>query len=160
VQRVSLRVNGAEHAVEAAPSSSLLEVLRDHLGLTGAKYGCGEAQCGACMVLLNGQPVPACVTEVSEAAGKAVTTAEGIADGERLHPVQQAFIDAGALQCGYCTPGMIVSAVALLRERPRPSREEILEFMRPHLCRCGAYGRIVDAIQRAADVIGREGTRR
>ena len=150
----TLTVNGAAREVDAAPTTSLLEVLRDRLGLTGAKYGCGEAQCGACMVLLAGRPIPACVTPLSGTTGQDVTTIEGIADGERLHPVQRAFLELEALQCGYCTPGMIVSAVALLRERPRPSREEVVEYMRPHLCRCGAYSRIIDAVQRAAGAMG------
>ncbi|HXI19381.1 MAG TPA: (2Fe-2S)-binding protein [Chloroflexota bacterium] len=139
--------------INGSPETSLLEVLRDHLGLTGAKYGCGEGQCGACVVLLNGQPAPACITPMSAASGQDVTTVEGLADGARLHTVQQAFVDAEALQCGYCTPGMIVAAVALLRERPRPTDTEITTAMRVHLCRCGAYGRIMRAIHLAADRI-------
>ncbi len=151
MQGVPLIVNGAHRAIESAPDTSLLEVLRDHLGLTGAKYGCGEGQCGACVVLLDGRAAPACITPLSEAQGKDITTIEGLADRDRLHPVQQAFVDAEALQCGYCTPGMIVAALALLRERPRPTDAEITTAMRVHLCRCGAYGRIMRAIHLAAE---------
>lgn len=146
---MELRINDQPRQADVEPDTSLLEVLRDHLGLTGAKYGCGEARCGACVVLLDGVPVPACVTPVREAVGKPVVTVEGIGDGERLHPVQQAFIDENALQCGYCTPGMIVSAVALLQKDPEPTEEEIRTFMEPHLCRCGVQLRIIRAIQRA-----------
>ncbi|HEV2125304.1 MAG TPA: (2Fe-2S)-binding protein [Chloroflexota bacterium] len=146
---MELRINDQPRQADVAPETSLLEVLRDHLGLTGAKYGCGEARCGACVVLLDGVPVPACVTPVREAVGKPVVTVEGIGNGEKLHPVQQAFIDENALQCGYCTPGMIVSAVALLQRDPEPTEEEIRTFMEPHLCRCGVHLRIIRAIQRA-----------
>ena len=147
----ALTVNGSPHTLEEPGDVSLLEVLRDRLGLTGAKYGCGEARCGACVVLLGDKPVPSCVTPLADAAGSDVTTVEALAEGERLHPVQQAFVDTGALQCGYCTPGMIVAAVALLRAHPKPTRAQILEAMDPHLCRCGAYARIVQAIQLAAE---------
>ena len=147
---VRLTVNGAEHALAEHEGVTLLEALRDRLGLTGAKYGCGEARCGACVVLLRGTPVASCVTPLNEAAGADVTTIEGIATGDTLHPVQQALIDAGALQCGYCTPGMIVAAVALLKENPRPTRAQIVAALDAHLCRCGAYARIVHAIQLAA----------
>jgi len=133
-----------------APDTPLLEVLRDRLGLTGAKYGCGEAQCGACVVLLDGQPVPACITTIASAAGRAVTTVEGLAPDGELHPVQQAFIEADALQCGYCTPGMVVAAAALLRATPRPNDAQIMSAMQSHLCRCGAYARIVKAVHLAA----------
>ena len=159
-----LRVNGVSRRVEAERDVSLLEVLRDHLELTGAKYGCGEGQCGACMVLIDGRPSPACVTPLSAAEGAEVTTVEGLATGEdlatgegrRLHPVQQAFVDAGALQCGYCTPGMVVSAVALLRQHPRPDEAAIARFMQPHLCRCGVYPRITRAIHLAAERLAAE----
>src|SRR5947209_14262789 len=119
-----LLVNGARRTVEAAPERSLLSVLREDLDLTGAKYGCGEGQCGACTVLVGGAPVQACVTPVSEVAGKPVETIEGLALGERLHPLQQAFVDCTAMQCGYCTPGMIMAALGLLRRQPDPSEDE------------------------------------
>ena len=148
---VRLTVNGTAHALTEPEGVTLLEALRDRLGLTGAKYGCGEARCGACVVLLRGQPVASCVTTLADAAGADVTTIEGVAKGEALHPVQQAFVDVGALQCGYCTPGMIVAAVALLDQTPRPTRAQIVEALDAHLCRCGAYARIVQAIQLAAE---------
>ena len=147
---VRLTVNGSAHALSEIEGVTLLEALRDRLGLTGAKYGCGEARCGACVVLLRGQPVASCITPVADAGDAEVTTIEGIARGEALHPIQQAFVETGALQCGYCTPGMIVAAVALLRDTPRPTRAQIVEAMDAHLCRCGAYARIIDAIQLAA----------
>ena len=146
---MQLTVNGATREVTAAPETSLLEALRDELGLTGAKYGCGEARCGACVVLLDGAPVASCVTSLAEVAQRTVVTVEGLSDGERLHPVQQAFVDVGALQCGYCTPGMIVAAVALLRAEPEPTYDQIVTAMQPHVCRCGAYSRIVEAIRLA-----------
>jgi nicotinate dehydrogenase subunit A len=147
---IELNVNGEPRSARATPDRNLLGVLRDDLGLTGAKYGCGEGQCGACMVLLDGQAVPACITPVVAAMGRKVTTIEGIADGENLHPLQQAFVDLSAMQCGYCTPGMIVSALALLRRNIDPSEGEIAEHMRVNICRCGSYPRIVAAVQRAA----------
>ena len=150
----SFTVNGARHTLTEPDGVSLLEVLRDRLGLTGAKYGCGEARCGACVVLLGGRPVASCVTSLAEARGEDVVTIEGVAGLQPhlpLHPVQQAFVDVGALQCGYCTPGMIVAAVALLKHTARPTRAQIMEALDPHLCRCGAYARIVQAIQLAAE---------
>src|SRR5436309_14954871 len=145
-----LHVNGARHACDADPDRSLLSVLRDDLGLTGAKYGCGEGQCGACTVLVDGQRVRSCVTRVGTVEGKKVRTVEGLAAGEKLHPVQEAFLECGAMQCGYCTPGMIMSAVELLTIKPAPSREEIVNGMNGNVCRCGTYQRIVTAIDRAA----------
>lgn len=145
-----LVVNGSKRVVNADSSRTLLSVLRDDLDLTGSKYGCGEGQCGACTVLLDGRPIRACTTSVGAARGKAVETIEGLARGETLHPVQAAFLEVGALQCGYCTPGMIVAAAALLRTDPNPDRETILRHMSGHLCRCGVYGRIVAAIEKAA----------
>jgi aerobic-type carbon monoxide dehydrogenase small subunit (CoxS/CutS family) len=146
-----LTINGAPHELGEAPDVSLLEVLRDRLGLTGAKYGCGEAQCGACVVLLDGQPVPACITAIASAAGREVTTVEGLTVDGELHPVQQAFVEADALQCGYCTPGMVVAAAALLRATPHPTHTQIVAAMQSHVCRCGAYARIVKAIDLAAE---------
>lgn len=145
-----LQVNGARRPVQADVDRTLLSVLRDDLGLTGAKYGCGEGECGACTVLLDGRRVRSCTTRVVAAAGKAVRTVEGLAAGDRLHPVQQAFLDAGALQCGYCTPGMVVAAVALLEGKPEPTRDEIVQALNGNICRCGTYTRIVAAVERAA----------
>lgn len=146
----SLHVNGSPQTIDAEPQRTLLSVLRDDLGLTGAKYGCGEGRCGACTVLIDGHPARSCVTRVSAVADKQIATIEGLANGDSLHPVQQAFLDQGALQCGYCTPGMILSAVALLDERPDPSRNDIVRHMVGNVCRCGTYARIVAAIEQAA----------
>jgi aerobic-type carbon monoxide dehydrogenase small subunit (CoxS/CutS family) len=140
-----LTVNGARRRIDADPERTLLSVLRDDLELTGAKYGCGEGQCGACTVLLDAQPVRSCITSVKTAAGKQITTIEGI-----HHPVQDAFLEIGAMQCGYCTPGMIVSAVALLNKTPNPSRDQIVRHMNGNICRCGTYARIIAAIRKAA----------
>jgi nicotinate dehydrogenase subunit A len=147
---LQLTVNGQPRQVRATPDRSLLSVLRDDLDLTGTKYGCGEGQCGACTVLLDGQPVFSCITPVVRAVGRSVQTIEGVADGETLHPLQQAFVDETAMQCGYCTPGMVMNALALLRRNPDPSEDEIVQHMQPNVCRCGCYPRIVAAIRRAA----------
>jgi aerobic-type carbon monoxide dehydrogenase small subunit (CoxS/CutS family) len=157
-----LVVNGGERRVEAPPGESLLAVLRDRLQLTGAKYGCGEGQCGACTVLLDGRAVRSCRIAVEDAAGKRVTTIEGLEQaGGRLHPVQAAFLEAEAFQCGYCTPGMIVAAVALLQKQPDPSEDEIASGLAGNLCRCGTYPRIVAAVKQAALAMrqGRGGAR-
>lgn len=148
---ITLTVNGARHDLREAPDAPLLEVLRDRLRLTGAKYGCGEAKCGACVVLLDGLPVPSCVTAIAGAAGREVTTVEGLATNGDLHPVQQAFVELDALQCGYCTPGMVIAAVALLRSTPHPTDEQIVAAMQSHICRCGAYAPILRAIHLAAE---------
>ena len=145
-----LTVNGASRSVEAPPEETLLSVLRNRLGLTGTKYGCGEGQCGACTVLLDGRPARSCRTQVSEAAGKKITTIEGLAVNGRLHPVQAAFLDAEAFQCGYCTPGMVMAAVSLLRTNPSPSDQDIAKIMDRNVCRCGTYPRIVRAVKLAA----------
>ncbi|MGH9354952.1 MAG: (2Fe-2S)-binding protein [Terriglobia bacterium] len=147
-----LDVNGARHRVNAAPQELLLHVLRDQLALTGTKYGCGEGQCGACTVLLDGQPRRSCLTPVSAAAGKSITTIEGLERNGKLHPLQQAFLEEQALQCGYCTPGMILTASALLRAHPNPTREQIIRFMVGNICRCGVYPQITAAIHRAAEL--------
>ena len=147
---IILLVNGAEHRVEASSDQSLLSVLREQLGLTGTKYGCGEGQCGACTVLLNGKPVRSCRTPTGAATGKKITTIEGLAENGNLHPVQQAFLDVEAFQCGYCTPGMILAATALLTENPNPSEEQIKSRMDGNVCRCGTYPRIIAAVHRAA----------
>jgi aerobic-type carbon monoxide dehydrogenase small subunit (CoxS/CutS family) len=148
-----LHVNGARQRIDADADRPLLSVLRDDLDLTGSKYGCGEGRCGACTVLIDGRPTRSCVTPVQAAAGRQIRTIEGLAHGDRLHPLQEAFLHADALQCGYCTPGMILSALALLNQQPRPSREEIVRFMGGNVCRCGTYPRIVTAIQEAARVL-------
>jgi aerobic-type carbon monoxide dehydrogenase small subunit (CoxS/CutS family) len=127
-------------------------VLRDDLGLTGCKYGCGEGECGACTVLIEGKATRSCITTLADAAGKQIRTIEGLARGEQLHPVQQAFLDCDALQCGYCTPGMIMSGVALLEKTPRPSREEIIDGMNGNVCRCCTYPRIIAAVERASEL--------
>jgi aerobic-type carbon monoxide dehydrogenase small subunit (CoxS/CutS family) len=146
----ALRVNGGEHRVPLAPDRNLLYVLREELGLTGTKYGCGEGECGACKVLLDGVAVRACQTPLGEAIGHSVTTIEGLARGEELHPVQQAFVEAGAFQCGFCTPGMIIAAASLLHQNPHPTEPEIRAALDGNICRCGGYLRIIEAVQRAS----------
>jgi aerobic-type carbon monoxide dehydrogenase small subunit (CoxS/CutS family) len=147
---LELTVNGSRRRAEVDPEQTLLSVLRDELDLTGAKYGCGEGQCGACTVLVDGRPTRACVTRAAGLAGKTVVTVEGLEENGRLHPVQQAFLEVGALQCGYCTPGMIVEAVALLRRAPNADEVEIARAMQGHICRCCTYPRIVRAVRQAA----------
>ncbi|HEY2908636.1 MAG TPA: (2Fe-2S)-binding protein [Gemmataceae bacterium] len=148
-----LHVNGMARPVDAEPSRSLLSVLRDDLDLTGAKYGCGEGRCGACTVLVDGRAIRSCSARVETAAQKKVLTIEGLAEGEKLHAIQEAFLAEGSLQCGYCTPGMVMSAFALLSANPTPSREQIVLGMNGNICRCGTYGRIVAAIERAAKMM-------
>lgn len=149
----TLRINGREHRVDVPASESLLTVLRNELELTGAKYGCGEGQCGACTVLVDQQPVRSCVSPVGTLQGKSITTIEGLApEPGTLHRVQEAFARDDAMQCGYCTAGMIMSAVALLARRPNPTDEEIIQGMNGNICRCGSHPRIVAAIRRAASV--------
>jgi aerobic-type carbon monoxide dehydrogenase small subunit (CoxS/CutS family) len=150
---IRLAINGRNYAVDADPQTSLLTVLRDDLDLTGSKYGCGEGQCGACTVLIEGKAQRSCITKLGAIAQKQITTIEGLANGEHLHPVQEAFLEAGAMQCGYCTSGMIMSAVALLRRNSAPKENEIVDFMDGNVCRCGTYPRIVSAIQKAAKLL-------
>ena len=147
---INLLINGQTVRVDAEPNDTLLSVLREQLDLTGSKYGCGEGQCGACTVLIDGKAHRSCITPVSSVANKSVTTIEGLARGQHLHPVQQAFLDEDAMQCAYCTSGMIMSAVALLNNKRNPSDDEILQFMQGNICRCGTYPRIVSAIRKAA----------
>jgi len=147
---IDLHINGAVRRVSADPDRPLLFVLRDDLDLTGTKYGCGEGQCGACTVLIDGQPRRSCVTDLSAAAGRTITTIEGISKDGSLHPLQEAFLEAGAFQCGYCTSGMIVSGVALLETNAHPAEPEIVHHMQGNVCRCGTYPRIVAAIRMAA----------
>ena len=145
-----LNINGRTYSTEADADTSLLFVLRDHLDLTGSKYGCGEGQCGACTVLIDGKSRRSCITRVGDVAQRQITTVEGLAQGDRLHPVQQAFLDEGAMQCAYCTSGMIMTAVALLNLKRDVSAAEITRSMEGNICRCGTQPRIVLAIQRAA----------
>jgi aerobic-type carbon monoxide dehydrogenase small subunit (CoxS/CutS family) len=149
-QVTELHVNGTKHRVNASSDRSLLSVLRDDLDLTGAKYGCGEGQCGACTVLLDGQAVRSCITRISAAAGKRITTIEGLERNGTLHPLQEAFLETGAMQCGYCTSGMILSGVSLLAQNASPSEAEIVHGMQGNICRCGTYPRIVAAVRLAA----------
>lgn len=147
---IELEVNGKRFSVQCDPDVPLLSALRDELNLTGTKYGCGEGQCGACTVLLNGTPRRSCQIPVSAAAGRHITTIEGLEKDGHLHPVQQAFIDAGAFQCAYCTSGMILSAVGLLSTNHNPTSAEIVQSLQGNICRCGTYPRIIDAVHQAA----------
>ena len=144
-----LTVNGKEKTITTDPARTLLDVLREELHLTGAKYGCGEGRCGACTVLMNGKRVLSCVTPVAQADKKTITTIEGLAKGDSLHPVQEAFLAEGAMQCGYCTPGMILTAVALLEKNPNPTDDEIAAAMNVNICRCNGYPKILNAVRRA-----------
>ena len=147
---ITFTINGQKQTVTTDPDRPLLEVLREDLKLTGTKFGCGEGQCGACTVLLDEKRTFSCRTAVSKADGKNVQTIEGLATGDALHPVQEAFLAEGAFQCGYCTPGMIMATVALLKEKPKPSEDEIRTWMTKNICRCCSYPRISDAVRRAA----------
>jgi aerobic-type carbon monoxide dehydrogenase small subunit (CoxS/CutS family) len=149
-QPIEVYVNGAKRQVSADPKRSLLSFLREVLNLTGTKYGCGESQCGACTVLIDGRAARSCVTPLERAAGKQITTIEGLEKDGRLHAVQSAFLEADAMQCGYCTSGMIMAAVALLAEKPHPTRAEIIHGMNGNICRCGTYERIISAVQIAS----------
>ena len=147
---IHLAINAQSYTVDADPQTSLLAVLRDQLNLTGSKYGCGEGQCGACTVLIDGKALRSCIIRAETVAQKQIITIEGLAGGDELHPVQEAFLAEGAMQCAYCTSGMIMSAVALLHRNPHPDDGEIIDFMQGNICRCGTYPRIVRAIQRAS----------
>lgn len=147
---ITLKVNGEDRTVTTDPDRPLLEVLREELHLTGPKYGCGEGQCGACSVLMDGERVFSCITPVAQADKKTITTIEGLATDGVLHPVQQAFVDEGAMQCGYCTSGMILTAAALLKSNPDPTDEEIVTGMNGNICRCNNYTKIVKAVRTAS----------
>jgi aerobic-type carbon monoxide dehydrogenase small subunit (CoxS/CutS family) len=147
---IELEINGKHYSVSYPPDTPLLYVLRDELGLTGTKYGCGEGMCGACTVLLGGTARRSCQIPVGVAASRPITTIEGLEKQGILHPVQQAFLDAGAFQCAYCTSGMIISSVSLLQATPHPSTEQIVQALQGNICRCGTHPRIIDAVQRAA----------
>ncbi len=155
----SLHVNGSTLHVTAAPDEMLLWVLRDRLELTGTKYGCGEGQCGACTVLLNGEPMRSCRIPIASAADASITTIEGLESSGRLSPVQEAFLEEGAFQCGYCTSGMILAATALLARETHPSEDRIADAMNGHVCRCGTYPRVVAAVKRAAGALRAGGAR-
>ncbi len=146
---IPLVVNGRSYSLEVDPQTPLLTALREHLDLTGSKYGCGEGLCGACTVLVEGKAQRSCVTPVSSVRGKKITTIEGLAHGDDLHPVQQAFLDEGAMQCAFCTSGMIMSAVSLLNRNREPSEKQIVDAMDGNVCRCGTHTRVIAAIQRA-----------
>lgn len=148
---ITLKVNGKEYAVSAAPAITLQFALRDDMGLTGTKFGCGMAQCGCCTVLLDGEPIRSCVTPASAAIGRDVQTIEGLGTPDAPHPLQKAWIDAQAPQCGYCQPGQLMEAAALLQRNPSPSEQEIRDALDGHLCRCGTYNRIVQAVQLASE---------
>ena len=157
-RRISFLLNGEPAEVDVDPRRRLLWVLRTELGLTGTKYGCGERECGACTVLVDGRRIFSCDTTMNAVSDREVTTVEGLADGDVLHPVQQAFADHDALQCGFCTPGLIMGAVSLLERNPEPSEDEIKEGLQRHLCRCGTHVRVIQAVQAASQAM-QEGTR-
>jgi aerobic carbon-monoxide dehydrogenase small subunit len=152
---LNLTVNGRQRSVTTDPQRPLLDVLREDLQLTGTKYGCGEARCGACSVLLDGKRIFSCRTPVENAAGKSIVTIEGLAEGNKLHPIQEAFLQENAFQCAYCTSGMIMAAVALLADKPHPTDAEIVAGMNRNICRCCSYPKITAAIRRASAVAGR-----
>jgi aerobic-type carbon monoxide dehydrogenase small subunit (CoxS/CutS family) len=152
-QTIRFKLNNKDTELISDPGRLLLWVLRDHFGLTGTKFGCGIGFCGACTVLIDNEPVRSCTLPVSDVSGKSVVTIEGLEDNGKLHPLQQAFIDDDAMQCGYCIPGMILTAVALLKKNPFPTRDEIVSGMEDNLCRCGAHMHIIDAIEDAGKVM-------
>ena len=156
MERYRLTVNDRAYDVSAEPNTTLLAVLREELDLTGAKCGCGTGDCGACTVLLDGEAVRACIVPMKRAAGRSILTIEGLARGAELHPIQRAFVERGAVQCGFCTPGMILSAKALLDHNPSPTESEIRTAIEGNLCRCTGYARIVDAILYAAELLRKE----
>ena len=147
---IELVINGKRQQIFCDPETPLLSALRDELGLTGTKYGCGEGQCGACTVLMDGTPRRSCQIPVSAAASRSITTIEGLEKDGRLHPVQQAFLDAGAFQCAYCTSGMILSGVGLLSTKSNPTYEEIAQSLQGNICRCGTHPRVIEAVRLAA----------
>ena len=151
-KQIHIRVNGMDRTVEVSPRVTLLEAVRDQLGLAGAKLGCDMQVCGACTLLLDGKPVSACSFLAVDADGSELTTIEGLAAGDRLHPLQEAFMDCGALQCGYCTSGFILTAKALLDEQPRPSEEQIKDYLGGNFCRCGCYQEIIQAVKKVAGI--------
>jgi aerobic-type carbon monoxide dehydrogenase small subunit (CoxS/CutS family) len=149
-QKINFVLNGKKTVIQIDPTQTLLWVLRNHFGLTGTKFGCGMGFCGSCTVLINKEPVRSCTLSVGDVAGKKVVTIEGLAVKGKLHPVQKAFVEHDALQCGFCTPGMIINSVSLLMKNPSPTRQQIVDGLEDNLCRCGAHMRIIDAVQTAA----------
>jgi carbon-monoxide dehydrogenase small subunit len=154
LKEINITVNNQSYRLSVPPRRTLLEIIREDLGLTGTKEGCGLGECGACIVLMDGQAINSCLVLAAEADGKEITTIEGLADGDKLHPIQQAFVDHGGLQCGFCTPGMIMSAKALLDENPTPTEEEIKQAISGNLCRCTGYTKIIESIKAAAENMG------
>ena len=152
-QLIKLNINGEAHELAVEPNTTLAELLRDHLGLTGAKEACGTGECGTCTVLVDSRPVLSCLMLALDCQGQPIITIEGLSAGDTLTPVQQAFHDCGAIQCGYCTPGMVISVTALLESNHRPSQSEIQKALEGHLCRCTGYNKIIEAVYRAADMI-------
>jgi carbon-monoxide dehydrogenase small subunit len=152
-RELRINVNGDDYELLVEPHRTLLEVIRDHIGLTGTKDGCGAGECGACTVLVDGMPVNSCLMLAHEADGRHVVTIEGLAHGGKLHPIQEAFVEHGAIQCGFCTPGMVLSTKALLDHNPQPTREQILEGLRGNLCRCTGYVKIIEAVEAASRLI-------
>ncbi len=148
--KITLNINDREYILNVRPNELLLNVLRERLNLMGAKYGCGIGECGACTVLLNGKPILSCLTLAASVDGQRITTIEGLSDGEKLHPLQEAFLEEGAVQCGFCTPGMILTSKALLDENPNPDNNEIKDALRGNLCRCTGYTNIILAVKAAA----------
>jgi len=153
-QRIELNVNGQKYEVFAEPNAMLADVLREDLRFTGVKKGCDDGDCGACSVLLDGKVIPSCTTLACEVQGCEITTIEGVKQGNLLHPVQQAFVDCFALQCGFCTPGMVMAAISLLNENPHPTEAEIRDYLRGNICRCTGYTKIIEAVQTAAERMG------
>ena len=152
---LSMKINGSERRLSCAPDRLLIDVLREDLRLTGTKRGCGIGACGTCTVLVDGKPKKACRLTISDVGSSEITTIEGLSDGNELHPIQQAFIDCGAIQCGFCTPGMVLAAKALLDDKPSPTREEIKAALRGNLCRCTGYQQIFEAVETAAEVMNK-----
>lgn len=153
MKKISLNVNGKDHILEVEEDMRLIDLLREKLGLTGVKEGCSEGECGACTVIMDGEVVNSCLVMAFQAEGSSILTIEGLGDEENIHPIQQAFIDVGAVQCGYCTPGMILAAKALLDKNPNPTEEEIREAISGNLCRCTGYNKIVQAVDKAKEVL-------
>jgi aerobic carbon-monoxide dehydrogenase small subunit len=153
MEQLNITVNGKEYELQIMPSATLLDVIREDLGLTGAKEGCGIGECGSCTVIVDGITVNACLMLAIEAHGSQITTIEGLADGEKLHPIQQAFVDIGGLQCGFCTPGMILSAKALLDANESPTDEEIKKGLEGNFCRCTGYTKIIESVRAAAHML-------
>jgi carbon-monoxide dehydrogenase small subunit len=151
IQRLTVTVNGQERSVDIESDELLVDVLRDRLGLTGTKIGCNEGECGACTIIMDGQPVLSCLIPALRAEGSEITTIEGLSDGEELHPLQKAFVEHGAVQCGYCIPGIIMSAKALLDVEPHPNQDQIKEAIAGNLCRCTGYVKILEAIESVAN---------